>query len=99
MATLGIKCRQGDEETVTRFLLDGLLEEKKKLEYAISISEENIMLKEKKHGMSSAVFLERFGRREIDENDDTFQWWAELKLSKSLSAKLEKLNGIEICPQ
>ncbi|MBI5142960.1 MAG: hypothetical protein HZA20_12345 [Nitrospirae bacterium] len=87
---LGIKCLQGDEETVRELVIDGLMEEKKRIEYALSISEAIIRQQESNHGISSAVFIDQFRNNQVDENDDTFQWWAELKLAEKLNSKLEK---------
>jgi hypothetical protein len=41
--------------------------------------------------------LEKFKKGEIQENDETFSWWAETRLIKELEEKLKTLEGIEIC--
>lgn len=49
--------------------------------------------------MSSAAFIEKFKNGEIEENDDTFNWWAEYKLRSELSQKIKTIEDIEICQQ
>jgi hypothetical protein len=47
--------------------------------------------------MTSKKFLQHFQKGEIEENSDTFEWWAELKVSKELEEKLQMVETIEIC--
>lgn len=52
---------------------------------------------EEKYGISTSVFIEKFRNREIEEDDDTFNWWAEEKLVNELKQKLSIIENIEIC--
>lgn len=99
MATISIKSSYGEEATLKELLLEGIKEEKKKVEYALSVSSGIISGKEGRYGISSAEFLEKFRTGEIAEDEDTFQWWAEYKLLNILKEKLETLNHVEICRQ
>lgn len=97
MATLNIKSLHGEEETLKELIFEGIKEEKRKVGYALGITTEIIRTKEDYYKISSAEFLEMFKRGDIEENDDTFQWWAELKLADILQKKNETLSHIEIC--
>jgi len=97
MATVNVKSSHGEEATLKELLMEGIREEKKKVEYALSVSSGIISGKEGKYGMSSTEFLEKFKSGEIAENEDTFQWWAEYKLLNILKEKFETLNHVEIC--
>lgn len=97
MATLNIKSLHGEVETLKELILEGIREEKRKVEYALGITTEIIKTKEDYYKISSAEFLEMFKRGDIEENDDTFQWWAELKLADILQKKNKTLSHIEIC--
>lgn len=99
MATISISSQAGKKETLRSLLLDGINDEKKKIEYALSLSSEIIKGKENFHKISSVDFLDKFKRGEIKEDDDTFQWWAELKLADTLKEKLETIYHLEICQQ
>ncbi|HLP46877.1 MAG TPA: hypothetical protein VK469_13065 [Candidatus Kapabacteria bacterium] len=71
-----------------RIVSDGILEEKEKIDYALEKSAKIIKKYEEKYKMSSEEFLKRFKKGEIEEDDDTFSWWAELKVSQELETKL-----------
>ena len=49
--------------------------------------------------MSSADFIEKFKNGEIEENDDTFNWWAEYKLRSEFSQKIKTIEDIKIRQQ
>ena len=99
MATLNIKSTSGETDTIKKFLTDGLEEEKRRIKFALDLSESTIRNYEKKYHMSSAAFIEKFKNGEIEENDDTFNWWAEYKLRSELSQKIKTIEDIEICQQ
>ena len=40
---------------------------------------------EEKYGISTSIFIEKFRNGEIEEKDDTFNWWAEKKLVTELN--------------
>ncbi len=86
-----------DKETVKGLLSEGLNEEKRKIEFALKISNSKIKEYEGKYGISTTAFIEKFGKGEIDENDETFEWWSETKLADELKEKLETIENIEIC--
>ncbi|MBM4065412.1 MAG: hypothetical protein FJ266_07185 [Planctomycetes bacterium] len=99
MATLNIKSTSGETDTIKKFLTDGLEEEKRRIKFALDLSDSTIRNYEKKYHMSSAAFIERFKNGEIEENDDTFNWWAEYKLRSELLQKIKTIEDIEICQQ
>ncbi len=94
---LSVKSKYGESELVKGLILNAITEEKKRLEYALKVSLKAIKEYETKYGLSTPVFLEKFKKGEIQENDDTFSWWAETRLIKELEEKLKTLEGIEIC--
>ena len=99
MVGINIKSSSGELETVKGLLLDGINEEKLKIEFAVSVTASRIEKYEEKYGMSTSSFIEKFKTGEIKENDDTFEWWAEAKLAGELAKKLKALKDIEICQQ
>ena len=99
MTTINIKSVHGEFELIKGLLPDGIREERKKIEYALNLSDDVIKKFEYKYGISSSSFLEKFKTGNIDENEETFQWWAETKLTDELREKLKALTEIEICQQ
>lgn len=97
MVTLNIKTVSGEVETIKKFLVDGLDEEKKRLEYALGLTQKKLKDFEKKFEMSTDMFLEKFKTGEIKENDETFEWWSEKKIVDELREKLRTITSIEIC--
>lgn len=97
MVTLNVKSVSGEEETVKKILQDGLEEERKRIEYALDMTLKAIKTFEKKSGMSTDIFIEKFRSGEIEENEETFEWWAETKLANELKEKLQTITTIEIC--
>ncbi|UCH97228.1 MAG: hypothetical protein JSV88_10360, partial [Candidatus Aminicenantes bacterium] len=83
--------------TFKKVVSDGILEERKKIKYALEKTNRIIKKYEKKHRMTSEKFLQDFQKGEIQENNDTFEWWAELKVSRELEEKLQMVETIEIC--
>ena len=99
MITVNIKSINGEFETLKGLLFDGIREEKRKIEYALGLSDEIIRKFEQKYDISTSSFLEKFKRGDIEENEETFQWWAEVKVANELKEKLKAITEIEICQQ
>jgi len=99
MATLNIKSSSGETDTIKKLLTNGLEEERRRIKFALDLSDSTIRNYEEKYHMSSADFIEKFKNGEIEENDDTFNWWAEYKLRNELSQKIRTIEDIEICHQ
>lgn len=97
MATFNVRSRTGEDEILKSLIIDGINEERKKIEYALSISTAIIREKENSFKITSADFLVKFKEGRIEENEDTFQWWAELKLTDTLKKQLATLADVEIC--
>jgi hypothetical protein len=97
MLELNLKTTSGDISSFKKIVTDGILEERKKIDYALEKTTRIIKRYEEEYKISSEVFLKRFKKGEIEENDDTFSWWAELKASKELEDKLLMVDTIEIC--
>ena len=43
------------------------------------------------------AFIEKCRKGEIEENNETFDWWAEMKLANVLQEKIKTIEDIEIC--
>lgn len=99
MVTLNVKSILGGEETVKKILQDGLEEERKRVEYALNMTMKAIRTFEERFGMSTDIFIEKFRSGEIEENEETFEWWAETKLADELKETLQTITTIEICQQ
>lgn len=99
MVAINVKSSSGELEIVKGLLREGINEEKRKIDFAISVTANKIEKYEAKYGMSTAFFIEKFKKGEIKENDETFEWWAETKLAGELAEKLKALKDIEICQQ
>lgn len=99
MATLNIKSSSGETDTIKKLLTNGLEEEKRRIKFALDLTDSTIRNYEEKYHMSSVDFIEKFKNGEIEENDDTFNWWAEYKLRTELSQKIRTIEDIEICQQ
>jgi len=97
MVTLNIKTVSGEVETIKKFLVDGLDEEKKRLEYALELIQKKLKNFEKKFGMFTDMFLAKFKTGEINEDGETFEWWSDKKIVDELMEKLRAITGIEIC--
>ena len=97
MLELNLRTTSGDISSFKRIVSDGILEEKKKIDYALEKTTRIIKGYEEDYKMSSEEFLKRFKKGEIEEDNDTFSWWAELKVSKELEEKLLMVDTIEIC--
>lgn len=99
MVTLNVKSISGGEETVKKILQDGLEEERKRVEYALNMTMNAIRIFEERFAMSTDIFIEKFRSGEIEENQETFEWWAETKLADKLKETLQTITTIEICQQ
>lgn len=101
MTTLKIKnISENYDDIVKEFVFDGLEEEKKKLKYAYNKTLSIIKSFEKKFGISTSSFINKFKNGEIEENNDTFDWWAETKVKEELEKKLNiisNISNVEIC--
>ena len=97
MLELNLKTTSGDISSFKKIISDGILEEKKKIDFALEKTIRIIKRYEEEYKMSSEDFLKGFRNGEIEEDDDTFTWWAELKVSKELEEKLLMIDTIEIC--
>lgn len=97
MATLNIKSNYEEINTIKGFLTEGLEEGKKRIHFAIETTESKLKKYEEEYGISTREFIEKFNKKEIDENDDTFSWWAEEKLLNELNQKLSIIDDIKIC--
>jgi len=97
MLELNLKTASGDISSFKKIVSDGILDEKKKIDYALEKSTRIIKKYEEEYKMSSEEFLKRFKKGKIEEEDNTFSWWAELKVSKELEDKLIMIDSIEIC--
>lgn len=97
MLELNLKTTSGDISSFKKIVSDGIIEEKKKIDYALEKTNRIIKGYEEGYKMSSEEFLKRFKKGEIEEDNDTFTWWAELKVSKELEEKLLMVDTIEIC--
>jgi hypothetical protein len=97
MLELNLRTTSGDISSFKKIVADGIIEEKKKIDYALEKTNRIIKGYEEEYKMSSEDFLKRFKKGEIEEDNDTFTWWAELKVSKELEEKLLMVDTIEIC--
>jgi len=97
MATLNIKSNFEEINTIKGFLTEGLEEGEKRIHFAIETTESKLKKYEEKYGISTSEFIEKFNKKEFEENDDTFTWWAEEKLLKELKQKLSIIIDIKIC--
>lgn len=97
MLELNLKTTSGDISSFKKIVADGIQEEKKKIDYALEKTARIIKRYEEEYKMTSEDFLTRFSKGEIEEDDETFTWWAELKVSKELEEKLLMVDMIEIC--
>ncbi|HHT9136275.1 MAG TPA: hypothetical protein ACFYEK_03430 [Candidatus Wunengus sp. YC60] len=97
MVTVNVKSTTGDVDTIKELIIEGLKEEKKRIEFALERTASIVKAYEEKYGISTSVFIEKFKQSEIEENDDTFDWWAEVKMANELREKINTIANIEIC--
>ncbi|HJW87765.1 MAG TPA: hypothetical protein VJ440_14120 [Candidatus Brocadiaceae bacterium] len=97
MVTLNVKSASGEIDTVRGLLTEGLGEEKRRIHFALEVSASKIKKYEEKYGISTKTFLEKFKNKEIEEDEDTFTWWAEERLFTELNQKLLIIKNITIC--
>lgn len=96
---MGIKIssKKGRPEALEKYVSDGLMEEKKRLEFALKLTKTQLEEFEKKFSKSTEEFLTQFKAGAIEENTETFEWWAETKLLKELEEEMSVLENVEIC--
>ena len=87
MTTLTLKSASANKDDFKNIIYDGLVEEKQKLNYSLEKTINIIKKFEKKYGFSTSIFLKRFKKGEIEETDETFDWWAESKILNVLKNK------------
>ena len=69
--------------------------EYRRLQLESRIVEEKIKRFEKKYGMSSSEFLERYSRGELGDEEEFIEWYGELKFLERIHRELEELKKIE----
>lgn len=94
-----ITSSKGNSEELESFLFGGLKEKEKRIKFAITRTQNKINKLENKFNKKTSNFLEEFKQGLIEENPDTFDWWAETKLLKELEVALETLEAIKICQE
>jgi hypothetical protein len=98
MQTLIIESKSAIEPNILKeIVLKGIESEKKKILFALEKTKLVISKYEKNFNMNTSTFIDKFSNQEIEENDDTFSWWAESKLLKEIETKLNTLTEISIC--
>lgn len=97
MVTINVQSKSGEKEEVKKILLDGVVEEKRRIKFALDSALIVMKKYEVKYGFSTSTFIERFKKGAIEENNETFEWWAEAKLAHELKEKLKTVSDIEIC--
>ncbi len=97
MPELNLRTDLGDVDAFRKIVTNGISEERKKIEYALERTYGIIKDFEAKYCLSSVEFLRDFQEGKVEESGDTFQWWAELKVSRELEDKLNMVDTIEIC--
>lgn len=97
MVTISIRSKCGEKETLEGLLLEGLTEEKRRIIFALDNATIVIKRNEGKYGYTTSTFIEKFHKGEIEEDEKTFEWWAEAKLANELKEKLKAITDIEIC--
>ena len=95
---LKITSSKGNSEELESFLFSGLKEKEKRIKFAITMTQNKINELEKKFNKKTSHFLKEFNQGLIEENSDTFEWWAETKLLKELEVALETFEALNICP-
>ena len=82
-----------DERAVS--LLTRILNiEYKRLQLELRIVEEKIKRFEKKYGMNSSEFVERYSRGELGDEEEFMEWYGELKFLERIHRELEELKKI-----
>lgn len=96
---MGIKVNstKGEFETLEKYVSDGLREERKKLDFAIRSTKTQLAKFERSFGKSTEEFIAQFKAGAMEENAETFDWWAEVKLLKKLEEEISVFENIEIC--
>lgn len=74
MVTFSIQSNYEEIDTVKGFLTECLEEGKKRIHFAIERSESELKKYEEKYGITTKDFIEKFNKKEVEENNDTFSW-------------------------
>ncbi|MEW5692687.1 MAG: hypothetical protein AB1765_05275 [Candidatus Hydrogenedentota bacterium] len=97
MISFKIRSITDDFEFVKGFVAESLDEEKRKLRYAYKKTAKIIKQFEKKFKIKSNDFIKKLKKGEIEETEETFDWFAECKAAKEIERKLKAISSIEIC--
>jgi hypothetical protein len=97
MSELNIKINHGEAHLISNLISRAIAEEKKRLELVLEMTNQKLHEFERKYGFSTVVFLEKFQKGEIPEDDTVFSWWAESKIANELQKNLKALEELEIC--
>lgn len=68
--------------------------EYRRLQLELRMVEEKVRRFEKKYGMSSNEFLERYSRGELGDEEGFMEWYGELKFLERIHRELEELKKI-----
>ncbi len=68
--------------------------EYRRLQLELRMVEEKVRRFEKKYGMSSSEFLERYSRGELGDEEEFMGWYGELKFLERIHRELEELKKI-----
>ncbi|ALL00895.1 hypothetical protein Pyrde_0845 [Pyrodictium delaneyi] len=72
-------------------VVDALAREARLLRAKLRMYETRISRLEEKYGMSSSVFLEKFERGELGDDEDYFLWWSYLRARRVIEERLREL--------
>ncbi len=76
-------------------LLRALRAERRRLELEVRATLERVRRLEERHGMSSEVFLERFRRGELGDDEEYIEWYGELVFLEEARRELEEVKRLE----
>ena len=68
--------------------------EYRRLQLELRMVEEKVRRFEKKYGMSSSEFLERYSRGELGDEEGFMEWYGELKFLERIHRESEELKKI-----
>ncbi len=69
--------------------------EYRRLKLELMLTEEKIKKFENKYGMGSEVFLDKYIRGELGDDEEFMEWYGELRFLESIRKELEELKNIE----
>ena len=76
-------------------LLLRALRAERRLELEVRATLERVRRFEERHGMSSEVFLERFRRGELGDEEEYIEWYGELVFLEEARRELEEVKRLE----